>query len=71
MQNQFTMLLMMKVDLKFSENTIRQHSATVVNFRNPSTSSNLRTKFSCRIWSSKNPQVIEERPLHLEKLNVW
>ena len=25
------------------------------------------TKQNCRIWGSEDPQVIEERPLHLEK----
>ena len=28
-------------------------------------------KQNCRIWGSKNPQVIEERPLHPEKVTVW
>ena len=27
-------------------------------------------KQSCQIWGSENPQVIEERPLHLEKVTV-
>ena len=41
-----------------------------------------RTKFSsaigryfkkqnCRIWGSENPHVIEDRPLHPEKVTVW
>ena len=28
-------------------------------------------KQNCRIWGSENPQVIEERPLHPEKITVW
>ena len=28
-------------------------------------------KQNCRIWSSENSQVIEERPLHTEKVTVW
>ena len=34
-----------------------------------------RTKFSsamnCRIWRSKNPQVIVDKSLHPEKVTVW
>ena len=29
------------------------------------------SKQNCRIWDSKNPEVIEERPLHPEKFTVW
>ena len=28
-------------------------------------------KQNCRVWISENLQVIEERPLHVEKVNVW
>ena len=28
-------------------------------------------KQNCHIWGSENPQVIEERPLHPEKITVW
>ena len=28
-------------------------------------------KRNCRIWGFENPQVIEERPLHAEKVTVW
>ena len=28
-------------------------------------------KQNCRIWDSENTQVIEERPLHPEKVTVW
>ena len=28
-------------------------------------------KQNCHIWRSKNPQVIEEKPLHPEKVTVW
>ena len=26
---------------------------------------------NCRIWGSEDPQVIEESPLHSEKVTVW
>ena len=26
---------------------------------------------NCRIWGSENPQKVEERPLHPEKVTVW
>ena len=28
-------------------------------------------KQNCRIWGSENPQVIEKRPLHPQKVTVW
>ena len=28
-------------------------------------------KQNCPIWDPENPQVTEERPLHLEKVTVW
>ena len=28
-------------------------------------------KQNCRILGSENPQVIEEKPLHPEKISVW
>ena len=28
-------------------------------------------KQNCRIWGSRNPQVMEERPLHPENVTVW
>ena len=28
-------------------------------------------KQNCRIWGPENSQIIEERPLHPEKVNVW
>ena len=28
-------------------------------------------KQNCRIWDSEDPQVIEERPLHSEKVTIW
>ena len=28
-------------------------------------------KQNCRIWGSKNPHIIEERLLYLEKITVW
>ena len=28
-------------------------------------------KQNCRIWDSDNPQVIEEKPLHPEKVTIW
>ena len=28
-------------------------------------------KQNCHIWGSANPPIIEERPLHPEKVTVW
>ena len=28
-------------------------------------------KQNCRIWCSKNPQIIKGKPLHPDKITVW
>ena len=28
-------------------------------------------KQNCRIWSEKNPYIVQERPLHSQRVTVW